>query len=259
MTPFLEVRSLHPHTPHRKPFHEPPPQHSQPRPRVRPVRGWSTDHPHLCAVHSRRNRRSHDDHLQTTRPAGRPRPRRSRHHSLGGAVRHRRCPVLPRLHPHRRLLLPRREPVEGVRHLGRRERPLWIPHRRSRRRLHRVPANQNPVLVLRRRAGTGPARRAIAWTVRQLLQPRTLRPANHVAVGPADRSEQSQIPCRPPCWIALPPVVPLRDHLEPDRGRHHPGVGTPPQLAMGASLRRVPDLVRPRPELAGSNPDRSHQ
>ncbi len=66
----------------------------------------------------------------------------------------------------------------------------------------------------------------------------------------------SAIPGRPARGHPVPPHLPLRDHLEP-RGRRAPApAGCPAQGAVGNAPRRLPDLVRRRPQRLRVDPHR---
>lgn len=217
------------------------------------------DHPHLRALPPRRYDRGDRHHRASPLPARCRAGYHRGHRALGDPARDHRCSHLPRPHPPGRLLLSGREPVGGVRDLERRHRHLRITPRRRDRRIHRMPAGGNPAVVVRRRAGPGDARRAVAGTAGQLRQPRALRPAHDPPVGFGDPVHQHDVPRGVPGRHAVPPPVPLRDRLEPDRSRRHPHPGTHTLPALGTSLRGLSDLVRTRPKLARSDPHRPHQ
>ena len=60
-------------------------------------------------------------------------------------------------------------------------------------------------------------------------------------------SDRFDVPRRPPGGHAISPPVPLRDDLEPHRGRADPVPRAPVQAAMGQGVGPVHDLVRARP------------
>ncbi len=69
-------------------------------------------------------------------------------------------------------------------------------------------------------------------------------------------SDQPGVPRRPGRGHAVPPDVPLRDHLEPRRRRADHPPRAPDQPALGQGVRHLPHLVRPRPLVLRGDPRR---
>src|ERR1019366_6363361 len=109
---------------------------------------------------------------------------------------------------------------------------------------YRLPVHGNPILELRgctrARPDPGPGPRS----VRQLLQPRALRPADDVAVGTADRVDQRRLSGRPARGHPVPSDLSLRDHLEPARADGPAADRTPLSAALGQAHRALLHLLR---------------
>ena len=212
---------------------------------------------------------------------------------LAVAARHRRRAALPRRSP-----TPTTTSAPGKnltsrsldRDLGGRHRDLRRPPRRRRRRLHRLPLDRPPVPDLRRRRRARPAARAGHRPLRQLVQPRALRPARPTCRG-ASRStvRQRGVPRRPRATARCSTRPSSTRCLEHRRRDHHvphrelvkfvdpwstaPAIASarrrrpvasapavrapdPSRSGSGARLRPVPHLVRHRPHVVRVDPHR---
>ena len=172
---------------------------------------------------------------------------------VGRRRRDRRRAPLPRHHELERGARPL---VGAVRRLAGRARRLGRdPLRRARRRVGRPPLGAERAALHGRRRARPPAR-AGDRPLGQLVQPGALRQADRPAVGPRDR------PVAPAGGLLrprdLPPDVPLRVRVRPDRRRRSCySVDRRFKIRAAGPLRALRLLLLLRPLLRGAAPRRS--
>ena len=163
--------------------------HPQPVPGRLAPRAVPDPRPTRCASSSASSPRSGSASKRWVARGGTP-GRGRRHRPLGGPVRARRRPALPRDHRPRPLLRRGQEPDRARSTIWQR-RPRHLGRDRARRRSapgHRLPAARGSCSPpLADALAPGIAARPGDRPVRQLLQPGALRPAHRPAVGPGDR------------------------------------------------------------------------
>ena len=170
-------------------------------------------HPCLCPVHPGRNHGGPLAHVRPLGTAWRARGQRLGHRHLGHPVRHHRRAPVPRVLVPGRILRTRlrrdRGPLADPADPAWRTGHLGCSGAGRRGCLDRLPPLRGETLRLPGRCRTGAAAGPGCWPVGQLLQPGTLRRANHPSVGPADRRRQRQFPGGRSRGHSVPPHVPL--------------------------------------------------